>query len=505
MSELLTPTIGLPRICHSPAAAYSSGPEFTELAASAGLILDDWQARDLALGLGERKDGKWASFQVTEIVPRQNGKDGIAEALGLGWLFLTNERLIGHSAHEYKTAMEAFRRLVGLIENTDDLRRQVKKIVNTNGEEGIELKNGNRMRFLARSKGAGRGFSFDKMLWNEAYALVSAQVDATLPALSARPNPQLWLMSSPPLDPGTGEALFRARAAALGGVPGVTYIDYGAEFSLDSIGPCASQLCTHRPTEDGCILDDRVLWAKVNPAYPHRIGPEAIERERATMDPLGFARERIGAWPPDLSAGFTAITRSQWERLELPTDKPRPALIGRPAFAVDVSPRSLGPVRSAIAVAQRLEDGLILVELVLSGPGSAWVPQALSLLKTKHNPCAVVVDPGGPAGSVVADVQAGGVDTIPMTSQAVSAAFGMLYDAATSQDPGERIVAHVGQSELAVSLRGATTRNIGDGGRAWDRRTASSDITPLVAATNALWGLLTKGSEAEIVPWVAYR
>lgn len=491
----------LARICHHPAYDYSSGPEFTELAASAGLILDDWQARDLEIGLGERADGKWASFQVTEIVSRQNGKDAIGEALGLGWLFLTGERLIGHSAHEYKTAMEAFRRLVGLIENTDDLRRQVKKIINTNGEEGIELLNGTRMRFLARSKGAGRGFSFDKMIWNEAYALTAAQVDAVLPTLSARPNPQIWLMSSPPLDPGTGEALFRARVNGLAGAAGVTYIDYGADFSLDKIGPCASPLCTHRAAETGCILDDRTMWAAVNPAYPHRIGDEAIERERATMDPLGFARERAGAWPPDLSAGYTVITKGQWSALAVPDVGVE---MDRPAFAVDVSPRSMGPVRSTISAAYRIPDGRIVIEQVLSGPGSAWVPQALAILKTRWNPCAVIIDTGGPAGSVVADVHAAGVETTTMTSQAVSAAFGMLYDAATSQDPGERIVVHLGQPELELALKGATTRDIGNGGLAWDRRTAATDITGLVAATNALWGLLTLGSEDEIMPWVAY-
>lgn len=493
----------LPRIAHYPPAPYTSGPEFVELAASAGLVLDDWQAGTLHLGLGERPDGKWASFQNTIVVPRQNGKDAIFEALGLGWLFLTGERLIGHSAHEYKTAMEAFRRLVSLIENTDDLRRQVKKIINTNGEEGIELLNGNRMRFLARSKGAGRGFSFDKMIWNEAYALVAAQVDAVMPTMSARPNPQLWLGSSPPLDPGTGEALFRARRAAEDNTPGVMYLDWGADFSLDKIGPCVSELCTHRASEDGCTLDDRTMWAKVNPAYPGRINDEAIERERATMDPIGFARERAGAWPPDLSAGYTTITKRQWDRMAVGPEL-LGAMVGRPAFAVDVSPRSLGPVRSAISIAYRTADGQIIIEMVLSGPGSAWVPQALATLKTKWDPCAVVIDAGGPAGSVIADVQAQGIDTVPMTAQAVSAAFGMIYDAATSEDPGERIVAHVGQPELALSLRGATTRNIGDGGLAWDRRTASTDITPLVSATNALWGLLTKGLETDVMPWVVY-
>lgn len=497
MSDLAT--FQAPRLAHYPAAPFSSGQEFTEQAASAGLILDDWQAWVLHVGLGEREDGKWASFQNTVIVSRQNGKDGIFEALGLGWLFLTGERLIGHSAHEYKTAMEAFRRLVGLIENTDDLRRKVKKIINTNGEEGIELKSGQRMRFLARSKGAGRGFSFDKMIWNEAYALTAAQVDAVLPTMSARPDPQLWLGSSPPLDTATGEALFRARKAALAGAPGVTYLDWGAEFPLDKIGPCKSDRCTHQVNEDGCVLDDRALWARTNPAYPHRIGDEAIERERATMDPIGFARERYGAWPPDLTVGFTVISKAQWERM-----KAEPAeLVAAPVFAIDSSPRSAGPVRSSISVAQRRADGLIHLELVLFGPGTAWVPQALKALTTK-NGGQVALDPGAPAGSLLADIKAQGLDPILMSSRDVAQAFGMIYDAATSENPGERTVTHIGQPEFLLSLQGAGTRNVGTEGTTWDVRTASTDMTVIKSATNALWGLANKGVEEDAVPWVMY-
>jgi len=512
VSDLLerTPSgLILPRVCHYPPAPYTSGPEFTELSASAGLILDDWQAWTLDVGLGERPDGKWASFQNTVVVSRQNGKDGIFEALGLGWLFLTGERLIGHSAHEYKTAMEAFRRIVGLIENTDDLRRQVKKIINTNGEEGIELLNGNRMRFLARSKGAGRGFSFDKMIWNEAYALVAAQVDAVLPTMSARPNPQLWLGSSPPLDAATGEALFRARAAAAMGAAGIMFVDWGMERPLDNIGPCESPTCSHRLDQTGCILDDREMWARTNPAYPHRINDEAIERERATMDPIGFARERGGAWPPDLSQGYTVITKDQWNAMADEDSgvgmDPEHVLIGCPAFALSVSPRSIGPVRATISLAQRRQDGKAHLEVVAFGSGTSWIPAAFAALKVAHKPCAVVIDPGSAAGSVIADVQAAGVEVTTMGARDVAMAFGMIYDAATSTDPADCNVAHLGQSEPLLSLQGADTRDVGGtGGKAWDVRLPGTDITPIDSMTKALWGLATEGNEETVTPWVMF-
>lgn len=543
----------MPRLAHYPAAPTTSGPEFTELYQyAAGNPLDGWQSWVLDIGLGEREDGKWASFQNTVVVARQNGKDEIFAALGLGWLFLTCERLIGHSAHEYKTAMEAFRRLVALIENSDDLRRRVKRIINTNGEEGIELlpsptiiagssslhttiAHTQRMRFLARSKGAGRGFSFDKMIWNEAYALVSAQVDAVLPTLSARPNPQLWLGSSPPLDSATGQALFRARRAAEAKAPGLMMVDWGLAARLDKIGPCQPG-CTHQATEPGCILDSEDMYRQTNPAHPARIPLEAIRRERATMDPVGFARERMGAWPPDLGEGYTVISKDQWDALAdklsgLPTEKilaelttsidpmagvmmalaggaqvPAVAdrqLVGQPAFAVALSSRSMGPVRGSIGVAQRRADGKAHLELVLSGAGSAWIPAALATLQERRNPCAIVIDPGSPAGSVIADAEAAGVKVTTMSTRDVAAAFGMIYDAATSEKPEDRNVVHLGQQEVALAVRGAGTRPVGEG-TAWDVKNAGTDITTIDALTKALWGLATKGNESTWEPLVMY-
>jgi hypothetical protein len=78
----------LPRIAMAPRSfAFSSGQEAIDLAASAGLVLDDWQQLSLIIGLGETAAGKWAAFMVALIVARQNGKGSILEALELYWLF----------------------------------------------------------------------------------------------------------------------------------------------------------------------------------------------------------------------------------------------------------------------------------------------------------------------------------------------------------------------------------------------------------------------------------
>ena len=139
-----------------PPRVGSAGAEAVELARSAGLILDPWQATTLDAALSEQPGGQWAAFEVGVVVPRQNGKGAILEARELAGLFLLGEELILHSAHEFKTGQEAFRRVLNLIENTPDLDRKVKRVRTSHGEEGIETTTGARLRFVARSSGSGQ-------------------------------------------------------------------------------------------------------------------------------------------------------------------------------------------------------------------------------------------------------------------------------------------------------------------------------------------------------------
>jgi len=482
----------LPRIALAPASfAFSSGFEAIELAESAGLYLDDWEKLCLILGLGETDQGKWAAFLVALIVARQNGKGSILEALELFWLFGTGEMLIGHSAHEYRTAMEAFRRILALITNTDALRKKVKKVINANGEEGIELLTGQRLRFIARSKGAGRGFTFHKMVWDEAYALSREQQDAQLPTMSAVPNPQIWVTSSPPLTSETGEVMFQIRKSALALGSRLTFLDYGLAGSLDSL--------------EEIDLDDREGWKRANPAeairtpaWPDgRISIETMERERAAMGDAGFARERLGIWPPDLTQGFSVISKEQWEAMFDPASGSDAApLSGRPVLSVDISPRNQGVVTSSIGLASFREDGKRHVELIKRASGSSWLVPDLIKLAKKIDAIAIVIDPGSPAGSILAELESAVAEEVErermeedlivtMAARDVAQAFGMIYDAANGR---EQSVTHIGQSELTIAVGGGVKRPVGDG-HAWDRRTAMTDLTPLVSVTHALWGL----------------
>lgn len=465
-----------PRVARFPEYVSSAAPEFIDLAASAGLHLDPWQRYVLTHGLGERRGGTWASLKCSCWVPRQNGKGAVIETLELGWLFLTGERLILHSAHEYKTAQEGFLRIKELISNTPDLDRRVNKYWQANGEQGIELTKaagGARLRFIARSRGSGRGFTGDKNVLDEAQELNGAQMAALLPTLSARPDPQLWFFGTPPENPDAW--CYGLRDDGEAGLPRMAHFDWGADLDV---------------TDERAVrraLKDRDLWYACNPALGIRITEEFVEDE-AKPSGLGdeFPKERLGVWHPRLAEGSSVLSLADWSAIE--DEQSRRA--GAVALAVDIAPSREW---ASIAVYGLREDGLGHAEVIDHRKGTDWLVERLVQLRDRRNPVAVALDVKGPVGSLLVALEKAGFErhndvdepkygqlAIP-TAQEVAAGCGQFVDAVS-----QGTMRHIGQDEIATAIRGAKQRPLGDSW-AWGRRLSTVDISPLVAVTLARW------------------
>lgn len=470
MTSLLEGRPGLvgaqhPRVCSFPDYVSSAGVEAVELCRLAGLELDGWQQLVLERALGERPDGRWAAFEVGVCVPRQNGKGAILEARELAGLFILGERLIIHSAHEFATSLEAFRRLLALIEETPDLERRVKRVSRAHGEEGIELKGGQRVRFRTRTKGGGRGFSADCVILDESMMLPEASIAALMPTLSARPNPQVWYTGSAVDQESHDDGLVFARVRERG-VRGDEALAY-FEWSLDRLSP------------DEVLWEERVsseVWAAANPGLGIRISEEHVGNEQRSMDPRTFAVERlnVGDWPAADAAAQSVISLEAWVAAADFESAPESGLW----FCADVAPdRS----RSTIVVCGWREDGLAHVEVVDRRPGTDWVAARVAELAGRNPGCGVVVDAVGPASSLLPPLRAAGLAPVQMSARDAADAAACLFDAVA-----QGTVRHLGQPELEAAVRGAAKRPLGDAW-AWSRKHSKVDITPLVGASNALW------------------
>lgn len=481
-SSLLDVRLGsqTPRVSTYPPAGFSSGPDAADLSEAAGLVLDPWQRYVLEHGLGERPDGKWAAREVACWVPRQNGKGAVIEARVLAGLFLFGEKKILWSAHEYKTAQEGFLRIRELIQSAPDFNARVKRYWEGSGEQGIELhprkgeKVSQRLKFIARSRGSGRGFSGDLIILDEAQELTLLQMKAlysTMSAKSIHGNPQVWYFGTPPEDPAAW--VYGLRKDGEAGKDRLAYFDWGLG-DIDPDTPLKVRLERYA---------DRNLWYRANPGLGIRISEDFCEGELSRLKE-GFAPERLGLWLPyagDQSNAWQVISEAAWTGAKDPTSQ----VDGRPAFGVYVPPdrsyAAIGIAGAAAAGGRHVEvsgDG----EVLDYRPGTGWVvPRLLEL--EKHSPSAVVVDDK----ALAAAAEKAGLEVHPATAADMVSGCQMIFDGIAGPDLEGRDVKHIGQKILTDAVAGAVPRDVG-GSWAWARRDLTVDVTPLAAVSLALFG-----------------
>lgn len=480
-----------PPIQTAPPSASSAGQEAIDLAARAGLTLDPWQQHVLRVGMGEAQDGSWSAFEVAVNVPRQNGKGGVIEARELWGLFIGGEQLILHSAHEFKTAKNAFKRIEKLIRGCPDLHKRVKAYRYTVGEESIELHSGQILRFIARSKGSGRGFTGDCNILDEDMILGDEAMDALLPTMAAVENPQIWYLGSAGIGaPSVQLSRLRGRALAAieAGEPdeSLAYFEWSCDLHVDE---CPKDCTAH----DDAASDEAVL--KANPAVGFRLTLAKVRNERSTLSAGGYARERLGVgdYPAVTAETWQVIGEDAWRALADGDSQPADPV----CFAIDVTPDR---THASICVAGA-NGTAVHVEVVDNRPGTGWVVERAKDLHERWSPRCWVVDAGSPAGSLIDDLEAElGVEVVKPKVREIAQATGQFYDAVAA---GELV--HLDQAPLATALAGARKRDLGEAW-AWARRGEGVDISPLVAVTLARWGLSAEVEEPEgpVEPLVAW-
>jgi hypothetical protein len=86
----------------------------------------------------------------------------------------------------------------------------------------------------------------------------------------------------------------------------------------------------------------------------------------------------------------------------------------------------------------------------------------------------LVVDAGSSAGSLIPDLEAAGVNLHLMSTRDVARACGLFRDSVT-----DSLLHHLDQASLNEAVNGAALRDLGDQ-QAWNRRSATSNISPLM-------------------------
>jgi len=204
-----------------------------------------------------------------------------------------------------------------------------------------------------------------------------------------------------------------------------------------------------------------------------RISPDFILTEMGALEPEDFARERLGIFPESVEGTEPAIDADDWKACR----SPRSTLAGAMVLVFEVSADRSGAVIASVGTSS---EGGTHVELIENRKRTGWVVKRLAELHAKHRPAAIIANPSGPAGGLLADCEREGLTITEVGAAELTQACQAAYDAIT-----EHRWRHIDQPNLTAAVTGAAWRARGDA-RVFDRR-GLLDIGPLTAVALGAW------------------
>ncbi len=449
-----TPTI---RIC--PEYLKSDGLVASKLLKVGGMILDPWQSDTLDDWMALNPSGKWICKTCGGSVPRQNGKTGLIQGRAEAGMIKYVEQVI-YTAHLQKTATETFEEMASFFDS-NKLRAHVKDIKTALGREQIILKNGARIKFLARTRNGGRGQHGDLLIFDEAQELDSDAQASFIPAISASLNPQTIYVGTPPDPNAPGEVFRKIREKA---ISGETKTTSWFEFSVDTIGD------VHKTER----------WAATNPALGRRILLSTIEGECEQMSADTFARERLGWWSPIIEEEKipTAISEELWESCKSDELKPE----GKTAYGIKFSADGSEVCLCGAVIPADGKARISLIDRKPTGYGTQWLADWLNA-RYKKASCVVIDGRNGVDVLIdkISDTWRYKGSVIRPGAKDAIAAVSCLMDGLVENT----LTWYSAQEDLKNSAITSTKRKIGNAG-GWGF--GGDDSTPIEACALALWG-----------------
>lgn len=514
------------------------GPEIVDMMGLFGRELDAEQSDAVADLSAYDRTGNWVALESGVKEARQNGKTaGTVLPVTLFDLFELPPDRICWTAHRFKTARGVFEDLLGsdeapgILERAPEYMRRIRRINRSHGEEGIYLKSGASLEFLAReNSGSGRGLGGKRNVLDEALILKGGLIGGLLPTLAARRMAHVNYASSAAFATPESDHLRsltrRGRYAAPGdrfiwlewcapGGWGTNPCDLAEECPHDGRLGCRYPMCEmgrdcpHTLTAPNCMLDREDYRRMANHTLGRRISVQYVQDERQAMAslPIEFGRERLGLdEEPPLVGTESGVDLTQFgslanPRLMAPTEADQIAVVvdmppDRSEVNIGVAWIATDPLTQATrpAVMVHTLPGTDTIVDYLAGrllPDGTVDPDNPGML-SQADLIELAIQAGGPAGSLIKPLNARGADAWPswevkaLSGQECSQAVGHWLDSVK-----DGTFWHLGQDALGTAQQNATLRKYGDA-LMWAREDLSN-ISALIAATLALHRLFTEG------------
>lgn len=433
------------------------GDEVAEIARTLGWELMPHQRLPLDVGLEiDPSTGTFAYRDITITEPRQGGKSTRMLAL-MVWrviMYALRSGRYQRCAYSAQSGYDARKKLlwdwVPVVE-ASPLDEHMTRVYRAGGDEAMQF-GLSRIEVTANTVGSAHGKVIDLPVIDEAFDDTDDRREqAFIPAMATRDDAQLWVCSTA----GTEEAVYLNRKVELGRAAVERGDTHGTAFFEWS-------------ARDLEHAHDPEAWPEFIPAYNRTINRATIEHAQRTMSESEFARAFGNVWTPTETH---VIPWANW----LACINADAAPSGGLHLAVDANPDRT----AAVIVAASKES--LAVEVIDKRQGLSWVVQRLGELRERHDVRSTVLHGGGPAGTLIGALERSGAVLHIATDTEMMLAAGTFYDAVLEGTLSVR------PSEvLDDAVAGARRRQRGDA-FSWSRRSPSTDLSPLVAASLAVW------------------
>lgn len=459
-----------------------------------------WQqhAADVALEIDPETGELWYE-EVVITVPRQSGKTTLILAIFV-WRCIVMAGPLGpqictYIAQSGKMARRKLerefapilRRASKLIEINQASRRKPQKpaewklSMNNNGEH-IAFGTGSFLQIDPPTEDAAHGDVLDMPVIDEAFSreddLVEQAVDA---ATVTRRSPQSWIVSTVGNERSffLGAKVLAGRAAINDPKSRTCYLEWSVPDDADYADP--------------------KVWAEFLPALGHTITVERLlsRLDKAQRNPdqvdadgfepgiAGFKRGYCNIWPrfPQLSAVVSdaVIAADEWKAMAVEQSD----IVGRTVLGVGIS---ADQITASIVLAGRTETGQPQIEVLHRAPGTSWLEKMLGEFVVDWQPAFIAWNNDTSGRPLAPDIKrACGMspETAAMPLAGAEWKASCQAFANTVADGG---LVHLGDDRFDTAVAGGFRQELTDGWR-WDLSAATSDITPLVAATAAMRAL----------------
>lgn len=457
-----------PRIASPSLKGPTLGPVVAELAADLGTPLMEWQKYVLNDALTLDDNGAFTRSTLGILVARQQGKTHLMRMRILAGLYIFGEGSIIGMAQNRQLALDTFKQVVDMAESLTWLRKRIKRVSRTNGQEELEIychhwpkecgvpcKRIRKYGVRAATSEGPRGATADLLYVDELREI----------------KPEAWTAATPLTRATSGQTYITSNA----GDANSTVLNDLRARALMFESPRLGWYEWSAPPNSS--VHDVSAWQAANPALGHTVSLEALKDAAARDTPEAVKTEMLCMWIESIDSPYnlSAFNEGLDETLQLETGY-------ETYFGLD-----LNFTRTAaflIAVQKRGDKYAVFLTRWEKDGGLNDLELASDIahLCRTYSARALAFDPKT-AGHIAPHLAKVGVPVAP-TAWA-STAFSTYCDI-TLSSMNAGLIIHPGQEILAAHLAACARRPSSDGGWRIARKAAVQDISAAVAFTMAL-------------------